>query len=387
VYILNEKGQRIGQELNHTVIYVDATGEEWTEVKVIVFIFESAASGITAHKIARLLNEKGIPTPYVTIGVKDTRKKKRENEPLIWQASSVIQKLHQSDYWGERREFKTRSLGKIPGKKSYRKQNTSEDEQIIVAVPAIVTKELAMKALENVTTRNKQNSSRRNSNAEDTLLRSGYCLCGQCQRVMTVRRDKRRGNVACYVCPNVRARCKGRSIRASEVDAEAWEEAVHIIRDPSEVDEKVQVLLKELEQAKNQKNVKNELATIRKAQKNYRKELDTLIKEGKIDKGTRDYLTGELSLLAKQEEELLTKQDTEAKVQALYESVQEKLLLFHTRCGEWREKLDDSKFIPPYQFQRDAIEFFGIRAIVYAVGSTPPFETEIDPPSIMNIIS
>src|SRR5258708_10882060 len=176
-YILDEKGKRIGQALNHTLIYKEPDGTEWTEVTVIAFIFESAANGVTAHRIARILNERGVPTPYVTMKIKDTRKKRRENETPIWYTSSIVQTLHQSDYWGERREFKTRTLGKIPGKKSYRKQDTPVEEQIVIPVPAIVSRELAMRALESATTRNKQHAPRRNSTIEDTPLRSGYCGC------------------------------------------------------------------------------------------------------------------------------------------------------------------------------------------------------------------
>ncbi len=386
-YILDGKGKRIGQALNHAVIYTEPDGTQWTEVTVIVFIFESAASGVTAHQIARILNERGVPTPYVTMNIKDTRQKKRENEIPIWYPSSIIQTLHQSDYWGERREFKTRSLGRIPGKKSYRKKDTPQEEQIIIPVPAIVSRELAMRALENVVTRNKQNSPRRNRNAEDTLLRSGYCMCSQCRRVMTVRRDKRRGSIASYYCPNSRVRCKGRSILAREVDDAAWEEALHIIRDPTEVDQKVEALLRELDKEKHKRQQKNELATIRKKQTVLRNELNTLIQEGKLDKGTREYLTGQLKLLAQQEEDYLATQKNEEEVQATFDKAQRKLLAFHKRCEEWREKIDDPQFTPTYQFMRDAIEFFGICAMVQQVGSKPPFNIIIDPPSIVSIIS
>ncbi len=319
--------------------------------------------------------------------IKDTRKKRRENETPIWYTSSIVQTLHQSDYWGERREFKTRTLGKIPGKKSYRKQDTPVEEQIVIPVPAIVSRELAMRALENVTTRNKQNAPRRNSNIEDTLLRSGYCICSQCKRVMTVRRDKRRGSIASYYCPNSLDRCKGRSILAREVDCEAWEEALHIIRDPSEVDQKVETLLRELDETKHKRQQKNELAAIRKKQTALRTELNTLIQEGKLDKGTREFLTGQLKMLAQQEEDCLAKQKNEEEVQATYDKVQRKLLDFHKRCEAWREKIDDPEFTPTYQFMRDAIEYFGICAIVHPVGSKPPFNTIIDPPSIVSIIS
>ncbi len=386
-YILDEKGKRVGVELNYDVMYVEADGTEWTEVKVIVFIFESAANGMSAHQIASTLNKRGVPTPYVTMKVKDTRRKLRKNETPVWEVSSITQKLRQSDYWGERREFKTRSLGKIPGKKSYKKQATSEREQVIIAVPAIVSKELAEAAIERVEKLNKANSPRRNSNTEDTLLRSGYIRCGHCNRIMTVRRDKRRGDVATYVCPNIRARCPGCTILAREIDPPAWKEAVRIIRNPHEVDTKVKGLLTELEEAKQKRQQKTELATLRKKQASMRSELNTMIQEGTIDKGTRAYLTGELSLLAKQEEDILSAQRDEQAVQEKYNKVQQRLLAFYKRCAEWREKLDDPEFNPPYKFRRDAIEFFGITAIAYRSGSRPRAETQTDPPSIMSIVS
>ena len=204
---------------------------------------------------------------------------------------------------------------------------------------------------------------------------------------MTVRRDKRRDSIAVYTCPNTRERCRGRAIRASEVDSFAWEEALRIIRDPSEVEQKVATLLKELDEAKNKRQQKTELNAIRRKLASLRRDFSEMSQAGKLDKGTREYLAGQISILAQQEEECLAKQRDEQEVQATYDKIQGKLLDFHKRCEEWREKLDDTQFIPPYQFKRDAIEFFGICAIVYPVGATPPFNTIIDPPSIMSIIS
>lgn len=45
-FVLNERGTRIGYTPNYTVIYVDAQGVEWTEVKVVLYIFEEAAKGV-----------------------------------------------------------------------------------------------------------------------------------------------------------------------------------------------------------------------------------------------------------------------------------------------------------------------------------------------------
>src|SRR5947209_14950188 len=41
-FALNEKGVRVGYTLNLDVIFVDEDGTEWTEVTVVIFIFESA---------------------------------------------------------------------------------------------------------------------------------------------------------------------------------------------------------------------------------------------------------------------------------------------------------------------------------------------------------
>jgi DNA invertase Pin-like site-specific DNA recombinase len=63
-FVLNDKGIRVGYAKNLDVIYVDEDGTEWTEVTVVIFIFESAANGVSTHQLARILNAKGIPTPY-----------------------------------------------------------------------------------------------------------------------------------------------------------------------------------------------------------------------------------------------------------------------------------------------------------------------------------
>src|SRR5436309_1566783 len=70
MYLLDDNGGRVGLELNHEVILVDEDGTKWTEVHVVVFIFKSAAEGIAIRKIARMLNDKGIPPPAVAKGQK-----------------------------------------------------------------------------------------------------------------------------------------------------------------------------------------------------------------------------------------------------------------------------------------------------------------------------
>lgn len=58
----DEKGKTVGLVLNHDLVYTEPDGIEWTEVKVIEFIFNSVASGTPIRRVAVILNEKGIPT-------------------------------------------------------------------------------------------------------------------------------------------------------------------------------------------------------------------------------------------------------------------------------------------------------------------------------------
>jgi hypothetical protein len=64
----------------YDVIFVDEDGTEWIEVKVVLFIFESAATGITTRQIAQILTDKGIPTPTVTKG---NRVKEKDRPPSL----------------------------------------------------------------------------------------------------------------------------------------------------------------------------------------------------------------------------------------------------------------------------------------------------------------
>jgi hypothetical protein len=107
----------------------------------------------------------------------------------------------------------------------------------------------------------------------------------------------------------------------------------------------------------------------------------------KLDKGTREYLSGQLNILAQQEEEAKKELEDEQAFQQKYNQLQVRIAEFHQRCIEWREKLDDPEFTPTYQFMRDACEFFGITAIVYRFGHDPRFEIEVRMPSIVSLIS
>src|SRR5260370_29686272 len=87
--------------------------------------------------------------------------------------------LADSGYYGEYRQFKRATVGKVPGHKAPVRRRTTEEEQVITAIPPIVTKELAEKANRNVAA-NKRLATRNNKTSKDSLLRGGFAHCANC---------------------------------------------------------------------------------------------------------------------------------------------------------------------------------------------------------------
>lgn len=384
-YVMDDKGTRVGLKLNIDVFKVDEDGTEWTEVTVVTFIFESAAQGMPLRQIAKALNDKGIPPPYIAKGLKANKK-----FPPIWQGYAVGRIIWQSVYYGEARFFKKRVIPRVPGKKDVR-EKTSEAEQVVVPVPAIITKELAEAAQEKVK-RNRFMSSRNNKHPQDFLLRAGLAKCAYCGGTMRTAPHKYTSikgvdtTYTLYTCINQEAllgMCKGCSILTSVVDEAAWKKVVGLIYDPSEIDERIQAYRSDDPTADRRKNILAKLKDIRKGQAALQEYLTERIKKRTLDRKTEDHLTTQLHQLADQEQKW---QDELAKDEDLHQQwrkIQEKLDKLHERCVAMREKLRDPGYTPTYGEKRELLEFFGITAIVWKKGHDPHFDVVANPPSIV----
>lgn len=315
-FLLDEHGRKVGYELNLEVICVDAEGTEWTEVMVVQFIFNQLQAGTTIRQVAKLLNEKDIPPATVVRGTRV----KRVGIPL-WQPSSINNMIRNSAYWGAFRQFRTRTVEKKPGQKYKPRRATPEEDQVIIAVPAIVTKEVANTVLKKLR-RNQKQARRNNKKPEESLLRAGLIICGECQGNMSVIRDRRKEDYyvhyKCNRFAGLIGRCVGTQITAHLVDDAAWERAVEIIRDPSQVEAKIKHLTTDNSLTKHRERTRTNLAEIRRRQASLRKDLSEMSQEGKLDKGTREYLSGQLQILAKQEEEAKEQQAKEQAFQKQY---------------------------------------------------------------------
>src|SRR5260370_4632950 len=181
-FVFNEKGVRVGYTPNNEIIYVEADGTDWTEVKVVIFIFDSAAIGVSTHQLARTFNEKGIPPSYAFRG-KNT---KPMEEDSVWQRNTISQILKNTAYYGDNRQFKSVTVGRRPGSNRPVKQKTPEEKQVVIPIPAIITKDLFEKANK----RNAQNkivARRTYQGSKDCLLRGGFAKCASCGQTLYVR--------------------------------------------------------------------------------------------------------------------------------------------------------------------------------------------------------
>ncbi len=247
-FTYNQRGTRIGYELNYDVIHVEPDGTEWTEVTVVIFIFESAANGVSLRQIAAILNEKGIPTPYVSRG----KRHKAMKENPRWQQAIIGRKVKDTGYFGEDRYGKAVYV-RVPGRKRPLRKETPPEGHIIVPIPAIVTKELWEKANRRVSS-NKQLATRNNKVSKDCLLRGGFARCAYCGQTLTPHPKPHtlvsgeRTATFYYHCsrPFLKdGKCPGCTIAVTVLDNAVVEYIREIIRDPSGVDKNIQELLAE----------------------------------------------------------------------------------------------------------------------------------------------
>jgi DNA invertase Pin-like site-specific DNA recombinase len=337
-FVLNEKGVRVGYAPNDTIIHVEADGTEWTEVKVVIYIFESAAMGVSTHQLARTFNEKGIPTSYAFRG----KCNKGMREDSVWQRNTISQILKNTAYYGEYRQFKTATVGRRPGSNRPIKQKTPEDKQVIILIPAIITKDLFEKANK----RNAQNRivARRNyQGSKDCLLRGGFAKCASCGQTLYIRHSYPEASADespyySYDCghPQLKGggKCPGCSISVDYLDSCVAEYILELIRDPSVVDEKIEQLQAENPAQKQQQRKLKNLNTILREQETFRNNLAAEMRKKAFSERTVAFLNTQLTMLEQQEEEARRDLADEQRVQEQHETLSRRIAEFHRQCQD-----------------------------------------------------
>jgi site-specific DNA recombinase len=380
-YTLSAQGRNEMYILNLEVIFIDSDGGIWTEIAVVGVMFAFAEIGITIRRIARFLNEKGIPSP----------RGKR------WSKTTVGRMLRNTAYKGEHAAFATRGLPKVRGRRTAPRVPTSPEEQVIVPIPAIIREE-QFAAVQTRLVKNKQRATRNAQHPYKGLLRGGLARCAQCGATLyiQVRRGRYAGKTGTdvdeirYQCTNYGGTggpCKGCSISARMLDEVAWQKAIEIMRDPTKTEQKIRAALAEVKSGAQRAKAVKQVEEIRRRQQALRKDLSRLSQEEKLDKGTQEHLLGDLHRLSIREEEAQRELDDAQLLQEKYQKLEQRIVEFYEKCTQWRAKIDDPEFITSYDFKRDACEFFGITAIVRKSDQHPRYEITDGPPHIMSLIS
>lgn len=359
------------------IVVRDENNAPYTETSIAEITHTLQDKGLDNSKIAEFLNQKHIPT----------------GREAVWLPGTVNHMLSDETVLGKATAF-THKYVRESGKK-YRQLKRPKDEQISlpdgVVPPILVTEEgkpdIAL--FERVQARKRANqtgASRNNQHPYNYLLRGGYIKCGYCGAVMrtaspTYEKNGVRYRYCCINTAYTANRCDNfNRITAHIADAYAWSKAVEIIRDPFQVDKKLEDRRKEDPNADKREHITGELAKIKagRARLMRRLEDEDLDDESYADVKRR---LKELADLKRGYEHELT---VESNIHEEWRKEQEQLKNFHLKCDEYRSKIDDYNYEPDYEFKREAIEFFGIVVRVIKGKDEKRLSAEATPPSFVS---
>ncbi|HEY0755106.1 MAG TPA: recombinase family protein, partial [Ktedonobacteraceae bacterium] len=377
-YVRDAEGKVETIAPNYDVVLVDSKGIEWTEVRVMVFMFRCAKHRIPLRGICRRLNKIGIPTPSVSKGTKYASNGVHA-EKLVWEVSVVSRLLRKLTYSGKK-VVNTQHAVRVPELKYRRRITTSPEEQIIVPVPAIVSIELQEEVIRNLQ-RNQKFSRRNNQSETPVLLYGGLAKCGNCGR--TAREWRQHWNLKgggeqeytyyqCMTRFNSLHTCPGCCINARLVDTAAWNEALKIIHNPFIADKALEDKKSKDPTAERRRQINQDLTKNRNRQKNIRADLVRMSGDGKLDFETEEAYLGELKDLKRVEQGYITALADDEKIHQEWQAAEKVLERLHKKCAVIRDKLKRPGYEPDFKDKRDMIEFFGMTAIIWNDGHINP---------------
>jgi site-specific DNA recombinase len=340
------------------------------ESKVVRRAFAMAKDGISQRKIAETFTKEHIPTRH---------------GGSIWRQATIRKMLANRAYTGEAVAYKWHGV-KQPGKRTKRYVQRPEEqwirlpEGVIPPLVDVATFETVQKQLE----RNKQQAARRNKNPQDALLRCGLVVCGYCGSPMSVFRNPARNTV--------QYRCLGKKlgkvekhltlISVNTLDAEVWQHAVEIIRNPALLIEEINKRRKKDPTQDNRKALRRQVREIKQQIENCTKTL----REAK-NETVRALMAQELDRLVKEQEKIERAQKAQVNQQEAWAKEQQALDDFVKWCDEERAKLDDPMHKVTYQEKRNACEKLGLKALVWRPDHDPQWQIFPNPPDIENTMA
>lgn len=325
-------GYRYVRKTDTTAAYYQVIDAEAIVVRLIYEAY--TRQGLSINAIARLLNEREVPT---------------RTETTRWERSTVWGLLRNPAYRGRAcygktelrpRQRITRPLRQRNGLASRDSANHERPRQdwTEIAVPALVSEEtfaLAQEQLE----QNKQHSPRRT--IEPTLLQ-GMLVCQCCgyglYRTSTQTSARRLYYYRCIGSDAYRhlkgAVCSNPPVRQDQLDAVVWEELMRLLEDPSIIQDE---LTRRLQAAKNADPLKQRQDQLHRDQARLAKGMDRLLIAYQEGLASLDQLRSRMPDLRKQDQAIqaeLQSLETAANDQTKYLRLVETLDDFHTRLRE-----------------------------------------------------
>ena len=371
--------------LNHTVIHTDAAGNEWTEVRVVVFIYMSYLDGYGLRKIAMMLTEKGIPT---------------RKGLLYWNSATIYQILTNRAYTGEAVSFKYQQYverdrnGKVI--KAYSKERPIEEQNHLAdgVIPPIVSIEV-FEAVQTRLSQNKQEALRNAKYPYTALLRAGRCKCSICHNTMRVQNYSavdangqrsfrpEKSLYGCYVKNGLEGEKNYHKVYISvpETDAIAWSFALEHLYEPQRIREEVEKQLQDtIYQQEMYAFYQNRLEEIKASIKRLTK-ISVHAEEEELEE-----LEARIAQLEKEGKGIISRlaswDDIASKREKIYAAIEQFEAWIQTVVIP---NLNDPSFDPPQEDKEEIFRMLGIWAEIQPKGVHPRVKMHLGPPSIVQL--
>jgi hypothetical protein len=337
-----------------TRVFYDKLGREWTEVKVVTWVYDGCLRGMSLRQMAVQLTAWGVPT--------------REGKQ-VWGVTTLRKILTDRKYTGH-----------------FILKTDEGDVEIPGLVPCIISTQ-NFEEVQRQLALNAEMSPRNNKHPKDTIMR-GLVFCSVCNRRMHVKHyfnaHGNRTQQAVYKCGrndgiDDNLHKHNVSISCSQLDQEAFEFAILHIRNPKLIHAHVASLLEQIPSVNHSESIEEDIAKIDKAIFNLYK-----LAEVAIDPEPLQERLIELQL---------KKRDLERLHMGVVnsEEKQEELRVALERFEAWaqrqREFLDDPDYSPCLDDKIAAILFLGVKATVLPVSVNPKrVKLELMPPDIDHLL-